>query len=350
VKEIRLSASSLKNYLLQLFSSFGIEENQSQSIAKNMIWSELIGRNNFGVNRIAIHLKRLEHKVLNPTSKPEFNQTSPGAGLLDGNNGFGYYVGELAMDKAIELATKNGIGIVGVNHSNFYGTGAYFVNQAAAQGMISLSLSNSFPKVVAHGGLSAVLGTNPFAFGVPRKNNEHLLIDFATSSLAGSTVREHLENGTDLPVGLAISPDGKPVTDPSKIGDSALLPFGGAKGYGLSLMVEILAGVLTGAGFSNQVKSTYSNFKQKSDSGHCMIAINIKQFMAMDEFYSRFETLVALLKASNVKNDVLLPGEVRWKNFDRNSKDGLLISPRIVSELETISERYGVTVPWNSSG
>ena len=349
MNEIRLSASQLEKYLLQLFGAFGIEDIQSHSIIQNMVWSELIGRSNFGVNRIAIHLKRLEHRVLNGASKPKFTQTATGTGLLDGDNGFGYFVGEVAMEKAIEMATQNGIGMVGVSNSNFYGTGAYFVNQAADQGMIALSLSNSFPKVVAHGGLKAVLGTNPFAFGAPRANGEHLLVDFATSSLAGSTVREHQENGTLLPEGLAIAPDGNPTTDPAKIGESALLPFGGAKGYGLSLMVEILSGVLSGAGFSDQVKSTYTNFKSKSDSGHCMIAINIAHFLSLTEFYSRFETLISLLKASNPKDDVLLPGEVRWKNFDRNTNSGLLISPSAIADLDAISKRYGVTVPWNSS-
>ena len=350
MNKIRLSATQLESFLLQLFNAFGIEGRQAQSITRNMVWSELIGRSNFGVNRIAIHLKRLQHQVLNGTSKPNITQTANATALLDGDNGFGYYVGEVAMVKAIEMAKQNGIGIVGANNSNFYGTGAYFVNQAAHQGMIALSLSNSFPKVVAHGGLKAVLGTNPFAFGAPRANGEHLLVDFATSSLAGSTVRQHLEDGTSLPEGLAIAPDGSATTDPARIGESALLPFGGAKGYGLSLMVEILSGVVTGAGFSQQVKSTYADFNDKSDSGHCMIAINIAKFMPLDDFYVRFEALIALLKASNPRDEVLLPGEIRWKNYHHNSKSGIPFSPATISDLEAISKQYGITVPWNSSG
>jgi len=341
------NSTDLNAYLLTLFDALGLNLAQSQSVAKNMIWSELVGRENFGLIRIPVHVKRLEHGVLNAKCTPSFVKSSPGSGLLDGDNGFGYYVGEVAMNQAIELAKNNGIGIVGVNNSNFFGTGAYFVNQAAEKGMLSLVMSNSFPKVVAHGGLSAVLGTNPFAFGAPRSNGENLLVDFATSSLAGSTVREYLAKGKDLEEGLAIMPNGRPATDPARIGEAALLPFGGPKGYGLSLMVDILSGVLSGAGFSNSVKSTYSNFKEKSDSGHCMIAIDIEKFMPLTEFFSRFEMLVAMLKASNPNEEVLLPGEIRWRNYQELVERGVEIPDGLKAELSTLSAKYNVQTPWS---
>ena len=340
-------STDLSDYLLRLFDALGLDQAQAQSVAKNMIWSELVGRDNFGLIRIPVHVKRLEHGVLNATCNPSFVKSGSGSGSLDGDNGFGYYVGEVAMNQAVELAENNGIGIVGVNNSNFFGTGAYFVNQAAEKGMISLVMSNSFPKVVAHGGLSAVLGTNPFAFGAPRSNGENLLVDFATSSLAGSTVREYLAKGKDLEEGLAIMPDGHPATDPARIGEAALLPFGGPKGYGLSLMVEILSGVLSGAGFSNSVKSTYSNFKEKSDSGHCMIAIDIEKFMPLPDFFSRFEMFVAMLKASNPNEEVLLPGEIRWRNYQELVESGVKIPDGLKAELSTISAKYDVQTPWS---
>nr|WP_306265154.1 Ldh family oxidoreductase [Pararhizobium sp. IMCC3301] len=341
-----ISAADLQAYLLRLFDAVAINDAQARSVVNNMVWSELVGRANFGVIRIPVHLQRLQHGVLNAVCHPQFTRSGTGSGLLDGDNGFGYYAGELAMKHAIQLARDNGIGIVGVRNSNFFGTGAYFANQAAESGMISLVTSNSFPKVAAHGGLSAVLGTNPFAFGAPRANGDHLLVDFATSSLAGSTVRAYLAEKKQLPEGLAIMPDGTPARDPALIGEATLLPFGGAKGYGLSLMVEILSGILTGAGFSHQVKSTYSNFAEKSDSGHCMIAIDIEKFMPLADFLSRFEALIALLKASNPVDEVLLPGEIRWANFRRNSERGLEIPQPVRADLTALSANFQVPVPW----
>jgi ureidoglycolate dehydrogenase (NAD+) len=203
--------------------------------------------------------------------------------------------------------------VVGVRNSNFFGAGAYYVNMAADAGMIGLAMSNSFPKVVAHGGLKPVLGTNPFAFGAPRKDGDHLLFDMATSALAGSTVREHMDKGTPLPEGLAIDQDGNPITDPAKVAAGALLPFGGPKGFGLALMVELLAGVLTGAGIGDGVASMYNDFTRNGGNGHALIALDVSRWMPMEDYFTRFEGLVTLLKASG--ENVLLPGEVRWQHW-----------------------------------
>ena len=348
--EIRTYGPELDAYLRDLFKAIGIGRAQGASVARNMTWSELVGRGNFGVIRIPVHVKRIERGVLNAIPKPRFSQTADSTGILDGDNGFGYFTGELAMEKAVKLASETGIGMVAVNNSNFFGTGAFFADLAARRGMLSLVMSNSFPKVVAHGGLKAVLGTNPFAFGAPRAQGNNMLVDFATSSLAGSTVRQYLVQGKQLPEGLAIGPDGKPETDPEKIGTASLMPFGGAKGYGLSLMVEILSGILSGAGFSNSVKSTYSNFEEKSNSGHCMIAINIEKFMPLEEFHTRLESLVGLMKLSNPENEVLVPGEVRWRNYEHNSRHGVTIPEKIAAELTAISEKYNVDCPWLVAG
>lgn len=344
-----VSPADLKTYLIDLFQACGIDKPQSVSIAQNLVWSELVGRHNYGVIRIPVHLKRLELGLINPACAPDFTLAAPGTGLLDADNGFGYFAGEMAMDKAIGLARENGIGMVGVKNSNFFGAGAYFVNMAADKGMIAFAMSNSFPKVVAHGGMSAVLGTNPFAFGAPRQNGDHLLVDFATSSIAGSAVREILSKGEKLPDGQAVLPDGQPETDPGKIGEAALIPFGGAKGYGVALVVEILSGVLTGSGFSHSVKSIYTNFTEKGDNGHCMIAIDIGKYMPVTDYFARIDALITLLKASNEIDEVLFPGETRWKNFRHHSEHGLTIPEKVKCELNELAGKYGVTPPWRVS-
>jgi len=339
----------LKNFIVELFAACGVNIDQCEAVAANMVWSELVGRTNFGVSRIAIHVERIEKGVLNPECKPVFENISTSCARLDADNGFGHYAGQIAMSKAVELARQTGIGFVGVKNSNFFGTGAYFVDLAAKQGMVSLAMSNSFPKVVAHGGTTAVLGTNPFAFGAPRQNGENLMVDFATSSLAGSTVREYLAKGEPLPEGLAVLPDGKPLSDPARMGEGALMPFGGAKGYGVALMVEVLAGILTGSGFSHSVKSTYSNFIENSDSGHCVIAIDVEKWMPLGAFYQRFEALIQLLKASSPTGSVLLPGEVRWQNFNDKREAGISIPAPVAKILEELSLKFATSPPWDKS-
>ena len=340
-----INAQELQTFIAAVLATKGVNQAQCQSVAVNMVWSEMVGRSNFGINRIPVLTKRVDEGVLNPDCKPQFQELSPSTGKLDADNGFGQYAGEVAMDRAIGLARQNGVGVVSVNNSNFFGTGAYFVQQAAAQKMIGLAMSNSFPKVAPHGGSKAVFGTNPFAFGAPRQNGHSLLVDFATSSLAGSTVREYLEKGIQLPEGMAVMKDGEPVRDPAKIGDASLLPFGGPKGFGLSLMVELLAGVLSGAGVSHGVKSIYSNFTEASNAGHLFVALDITRWMQPVEFFQRFESLIDVIKSTGPEGQVLLPGEIRWANYEASALNGIPFSKERISEIEGLSQQFSVKWP-----
>jgi ureidoglycolate dehydrogenase (NAD+) len=310
---MRIGASQLLTAIIRRLTDAGASQLQADATARHMLWCESVGRHNFGIERIAIHLKRLRAGVLDGKAELAVERLTPALAKLDGGNGFGYAAAERAMTEAITMASKSGIAAVGVHNSNFFGAGAYYVNMAAQAGMIGLCMSNSFPKVAAHGGLKPVLGTNPFAFGAPRANGDHLLFDIATSALAGSTVREHIEAGTPLPAGLAIDAMGQPVTNPHTVNDGALLPFGGPKGFGLSLMVELLAGVITGAGVGDGVASMYNDFSRGGGNGHFVIALDIARFMPLENYHARFDGLVAMLKASG--GHVLLPGEVRWENW-----------------------------------
>lgn len=315
---MRIPATRLHDGIVRILTKAGASDQQAQSSARHMVWCESVGRHNFGIERITIHVKRLKAGVIDGQAEPALERLGPSLARLDARSAIGFHAAERGMQEAIRMARETGVGVVGVTNSNFFGAGAYYANMAAEAGMAGLALSNSFPKVIAHGGLKPVLGTNPFAFGAPRRNGEHLLFDMATSALAGSTVREHMESGTPLPEGLAIDAKGQPITDPERVASGALLPFGGAKGFGLSLLVEILAGVMTGAGVSDGVASMYGDFERNGGNGHFLMAIDISRFMSMDDYFARFENLVSLVKGSG--ENVLLPGEVRWQHW-RDAQD-----------------------------
>lgn len=342
----RIDAAALKSYVARIMRAHGVDGDQVRSVAENLIWSELVGRANFGVLRLPVLLKRVRSGVLRCPCRPTFEGLSDSVERLDGDDGFGQHLGELAMRRAVELAGTTGVGVVGVRDANFFGAGAYFVQLAAEAGALGLAMSNSFPKVIAHGGLHPVLGTNPFAFGAPRRNGRSLLIDMATSALAGSTVREHIARGEPLPVGLAVGPDGTPITDPAKVAEGGLLPFGGAKGYGLALLVEMLAGVLTGAGVSHGVASMYQNFSESGHNGLFMMALDISRWMPLPAYFERFESLIRELEASNPGGEVLLPGAIRWRSFDHNSQHGVPLDEDVRRSLEVLSRPHGIAPPW----
>lgn len=341
----RVDVDLLRGYVARIMEAHGVDADQVRTVAENLIWNELVGRANFGVIRLPILMERVRRGVLRGSCRPRFEAVSETMARLDGDDGFGHHVAELGMRRAIAMAQCSGVGVVGVRNSNFFGTGAYFVNLAAQAGMIGFAASNSFPKVAAHGGILPALGTNPFAFGAPRANGESLLLDLATSALAGSTVREHIAKGEDLPAGLVVGEDGAPITDPRKVADGALLPFGGAKGFGLALMVEILAGVITGAGVSHGVKSMYADFAESGHSGHFLLALDISRWMPLDDYFARFETLVAAVRASDPNGDIRLPGEIRWQAFKENRERGIRLDPHLLAALADLSSPYGIEPP-----
>lgn len=341
-----VSPAALETFVRDLLAAYGVDSDQCGAVACILVWSELVGRPNFGVQRLPVLIKRIEAGVIAKRCDVKVTRSSPGLALVDGGGGFGHFVGERAMAEAIELARATGLGAAGVRNSNFYGAGAYFVDQAAKAGMIGLALSNSFPKVAAHGGFLPVLGTNPFAFGAPRRDGRSFMLDMATSGLAGSTVREHIEKRKPLPEGLAVDGEGRPITDPARIDDGALLPFGGAKGFGLALMVEILSAVVTGAGMGQGVGSMYKDFSRFADNGHFMLALNIAKWMPIEEYYNRFEALVAMVKASDPNGGVLLPGEIRWQEYERNKARGIEVPQAQRDALRKLAEARGVKMPW----
>ena len=342
----RIAADLLVDFLSRILRSHDVAGRQAESVARNIVWNAMVGRDNFSFVRLPVHLERLRAGVLNGHAEPTFADSGEAILTCDGDNGFGHYVGELAMARAIDRAAARGLGMVAVRNSNFFGTGAYFVNMAAEAGTIGLALSNSFPKVAAHGGTRPVLGTNPLAFGAPRRGGRHLLVDMATSALAGSTVRQHMAGATPLAEGLAIDRDGAPITEPGKVKDGALTPFGGAKGYGLALLVEILAGVLSGAGVSHQVASLYNDFERGGNSGHFLVAIDISRFMPLEAFLDRLDGLVALLHASGPPGSVRLPGEVRWQHYETNAEAGIELDNGQRRLLAELAEPFGLVAPW----
>jgi LDH2 family malate/lactate/ureidoglycolate dehydrogenase len=324
----RFDANAVLGFVAELLQRAGASEPQALETARHFVWCESVGRHNFGLERLDIHVKRLAEGGCNKMPVLRFERLGPSLARLDGDGALGFYSAAEAMRAAVIMARDTGIGSVGVRDSNFYGAGAYYVNLAADAGMIGLALSNSFPKVAAHGGLLPVIGTNPFAFGAPRRNGEHLLFDMATSAMAGSTLRAAEANG-DTPSDLTAA--------------GALLPFGGAKGFGIGLMVEILAGVLTGAGLGPGVTSMYGATGEPGENGHYIMAIDPARFIGLDTFLDRMDQLAALTAASG--GNAMLPGANRHREATVSEAAGLAIPEAVCARSVALARQFGMNFP-----
>ena len=339
----RLAEADLLAFARGALEAAGASPAQAQAVAEVLVWSDLVGRGSQGVWRLPILVERLRRGGIRGDAVPRFEPRGAAAGVVHGGQGAGHHVAKVAMAHAIELARAAGVGAVAACDSNYFGAAAYYVHQAAAAGMLGIAASNSFPKVLAHGGCRAALGTNPLAFGAPRAGGEALLVDAATSAAAGSTVRKEQERGARLADGLAVDASGKPTSDPQSAG--ALLPLGGAKGYALAVMVELLCGVLAGPGFGGGVHSVYEEPARPGDNGQLFIAIDIARFQPLEVFYERVEALAAWLEASGEPGAVRLPGAQRWRALKENRARGIALDAPTTAALRKLCAALHLAPP-----
>ena len=341
-----VSEEQLRIFAFDVLTRHGVSDEQAKSVAEGMAWSDLIGRSTHGIARLNVHVDRIAKGVLNPDCKPVFTQTGSSVGLLDGDCGFGHFVANRAMHHAISLAQEHGVGVVGVRNSNFFGAAACYVHQAAQAGMISLAMSNSVPNVAAFGGRDPVFGTNPLGFGAPMADGRHLMLDMATSAWSASAVRATLDRGESLPPGVAVDEEGNEITKPRAIRRSTLLPLGGAKGYGLALMIEMLSAVITGAGVAAGVASLFTDMTRNGDNGHFILALDITRLMPMETYHARMDDLINILRTSQPDGEVLYPGEKRWQVRDSNLANGIALSAGLAATLAGLAEGLDVAPAW----
>ena len=349
--EVRVSGDKLEEFALKILGVSGVDPQESEIISRVLVWTDLVGRTTHGMIRLPLYLKRLKRGLIKSPCQPEFIRKSSSIQLLKGNDGFGQFLSHCAMSKAIEIAAKQGVGMIGVYESNHFGAGAYYIQMAAEKNMISFVTTNSFPLVAPHGGIAPVFGTNPMAFGAPVKNNQSILVDFSTGALAGATIRRAIAENGEIPKGMVVDEKGQDIMDPKKAPQGIILPFAGARGYCLGLMVEILSGVITGAAISHEIGSIFRNFQKSNRVGHLFIAVDISQMIPLDIYYDRMTQLVAFIKETKRlggTDEILLPGEKRWRLYQQQMTDGIRLSADCIEALNPLADELGVPKPWKN--
>jgi LDH2 family malate/lactate/ureidoglycolate dehydrogenase len=346
---MKIAPHRLHQFILALLEAAGIEAKEAAIIAQIFVWFDLIGRSTQGVSRLSAYLKRVELGLIKSPCRPEFIQKTETIYIVNGHDGFGHYLGHIAMLKAIDLAAEHGLGLVGVQHSNHFGAGAYYVQLAAQQLKLGLAFSNSVPHVAPHGGVTPALGTNPFAFGAPVRDGHSILVDLSTGASAGSVLKKTAEENQQIPEGIVIDREGRAITDPRAVEQGALLPFGGAKGFCLGLMIEILSGVLTGAAISHEIASLHKNFERASNIGHFFMAIDVAKIMPVEDYFERMDLLLGFVKAARKRDgveEILIPGETRWRNYANQLANGIDLDSKAVEGLTDLARSMKVSSPW----
>jgi ureidoglycolate dehydrogenase (NAD+) len=330
-----------------VLTAAGALPDDARSVAEGLLWADLRARRAQGLLWLPMLVRRLSRNLIRSPAPMTWTQVAPAAHCLDAAYGFGQVAGRLGMARAVELARTEGVGVVAVRHSQHYGAAGYYCALAVDAGCLGFTCANAFPRVAPFGGAQGVLGTNPLAFGCPTPSGVPLVVDLATSTLPGSEMRILRGAHGRLPAGAALDAAGRPTEDPEAAAQGCLLPAAGPKGFGLALMVEILAGVLTGAGVGRAAGSIWSD--HLIDRGHVFIAIALERFLPRQMFLERIGELLSSIK--NVRpveggDAVRYPGEIRGRYAATYGRDGIPCDATMIRIIEEVGAEVGVPLPW----
>jgi LDH2 family malate/lactate/ureidoglycolate dehydrogenase len=293
-----------------VFMQLGVGSEEASVCADGLVESSLRGVDSHGIASLPIYAERIYSGQMRPGMDLELKSEGPVVALCNGRHGLGPVLARQAVDRASEKAAKNGVGAVSMFNGNYVGALAPYVVRVAERGMLGICAANSTPRVAPYGGSEGVHGTNPLAYAVPMQGQEPLVFDAATGHSAARVVAAR-EDGASLPSGILVDASGHPSTDPQDLHGGALLPVGGALGYGIGLLVDLLCGGLSGGPCGIDVPAV-SNIDAPYGCGFFVLAIDAAHFGGRDVLAERCAFLAQ--SAHNVRtaegvDRVRVPGE-----------------------------------------
>lgn len=319
----------------------GVPGADADIVVDSIRYAHAHGKHTHGIGRLPIYVKRLDAGLMQAETPLTELSSGPSMALLDAGDGFGQVAGVRGMDRAVDMARQTGVGMVGIRHSHNFGTAAFLAAHAVKAGMAAMVFSNSAPALAPTGGTRPVFGTNPMAFGFPAPGDQPpVILDMATSQAARGKIRLAATNGERIPLGWAMDAEGNPTEDPQAALAGSLLPVGGAKGYGLSLMIDVLAGLLTGSGFAGGANNL-DNPAGPQRCGHLLLAIDIARFADAGTYDARMRTLIDATHGAGDPGAVFLPGE-RGGRYMEGRAGRIPLSEAVLARLDSLADETGL--------
>ena len=337
----RVSVSQLEAFIARAFVAVGMSPSHAQSIAELMARADVQGSDGHGVFRLPQYIRRIKGGAVNIRPNIRLVREAAGMALVDGDNGMGHLVMRHAAETAIAKAKTAGVAWVGARWSNHAGPASLYASMPLAHDMIGLYLGvGSANHLPPWGGIDMLLSTNPIAIAVPAAAEAPIVLDMATTVAAYGKVKTKAQRGELMPEGWMIDREGRPLLDPRRAGEGFLLPIGGYKGYGLALMIGLLAGTLNGAAMGKEVVDFNADDRTRTNTGHAIVAINVEAFHPVAEFKQAVDTLVRDLRNSRTLpgfNRIRLPGEGSHAARADRLAYGVPIPPPLRSALDALA-------------
>lgn len=344
---VRVGAERAVQWATAVFTAGGMNPPDAATVADQLVCDDLRGVLSHGLIRVRNYVQRLTAGAIDPIGRPRILRRSGGTALMTGGNAMGQVVAVQAMETALELAAATGTGSVAVNGSNHFGTCAHYARRAADRQMIGIVTTASAGNVMAPwGAAEPLLGNNPIGIAVPAQRHPHLVLDISFSVVAGGKILLAAKRGEEIPPTWALGSDGRPETDSVRAAENVIVqPLGGHKGYGLALMMAMLAAILPDAAFGHDVQSMRDDFAGGQDVGHWFSVINPASFTDPAAFGARVDRAIDAMHGAALAagtDRILVPGELEAETEARQRAEGIGYPADLVAELNDVGDELGV--------
>ncbi len=349
---LRYKAEDLRVLAAEVFGHLQLPPGDARLAAEVLVDADLRGIDSHGIAHLPAHRSYaggLQKGIVNPHPDWKVVRETPTTALVDGDGGLGLLVAHRGMELAIEKGSRSGIGMVSVTNSRHFGAAGYYAAMALPHDMIGLAMTNTPPVMVPTFGVERRLGSNAMSFAAPTDKEPPYVLDMASTAVAVGKLEIARRKGEAIPQGWAIDGDGNPTNNPNSYWEGGgLLPLGSSvelsnhKGYGLAILVDILSGVLSGAGFGALLS------RETLEMSHFFGAIRVDAFRPVDEFKTMMDEMLATLKATPTlegEERVLVPGQKEHETFLERSRLGIPLHPNVVDSLAELAGELGIRFP-----
>lgn len=348
---MKITVENLAAFSAEALRKAGLGPEEARLSAEALVTTDTWGVFTHGTKNLAGYIRRIKAGGIRAGGVPKTVAEGPAWAMVDGDSALGMVASSFAANVAAEKARKCGLGYAGLRHSCHFGAAGYYAWLIAKQGMIGVAMSNDTPTVTVPGARNAVLGSNPLAYAIPVEGENPILLDMATSTVAGGKVFTAAARGESIPDHWLVDAEGLPTTNPKIFPEAgSLTPMAGHKGYGIALLIETLSAVLTGASIAGHVLSwSFADASLPTNHGAAFVAIDTDAMMPKAEFQNRLrQTIREIREAPKAKgcDRIYVPGEMEWERRDRALAEGIDLPEEISERLKALAAELGLRSPF----
>ena len=338
---MKVQPNRLKEVAIHILKGLNATDEEAALVAEILVQADMRGTDTHGVHLLTLLPDRVDAGMIQIPTNLKVIKEGETTTLIDGGNGLGQLAVHRAMMINIQKAKKFGLGCSLVRNTNNIGSLISYTLMAAQEGMIGIVMSNAAAAMSPWGGTEAFFGTNPISIAVPGGAEGSVALDMSSSVVARGKIRLAERTKEPIPLGWALDETGTPTTDPTAAMKGTLVPIGGPKGYGLALIVDILAGMLSGSKYGQDIK-TFHQLVGPTGVGVFSLAIDIERFMPHQQFNELIQAYLASIKGSKKAKGVsriYIPGERKFEKEKQSLREGIEISPGLAKNLNQLLEK-----------